>query len=211
MREAEASVVVVDDDEAVRKSLGRLLKSAGYSVEVLASATELLQRAPYAGVGCLVLDVQLPDLNGLELQAVLMRNNCTLPMVFISGHADIPMSVRAMKAGAIDFITKPFSDEVLLKAIDQALLRCRQDREHHAEIARIKACLATLTPRESEVLLHVVSGQMNKQISADLGAAEKTIKIHRARVMEKMQADSLAALVRMAEKINLRPGEQPQA
>jgi FixJ family two-component response regulator len=202
---SDCTVFVVDDDESVRKSLSRLLRSAGHAVEIFASAAELLSREHFNGAGCLVLDVQLPGLNGLELQKTLIEKKDFLPIVFISGHGDISMSVRAMKAGAVDFIPKPFSDKMLLDAVDQALLKCRQERESRAEVARIQARFATLTPRECEVLCHVVNGYLNKQIAADLGTAEKTIKVHRARVMEKMKAESLAGLVRMAEKAAIRP------
>lgn len=197
---ASDTVLVVDDDVSVRKSLSRLLRSAGHSVEVFASAAEFLQREHYDGVGCLVLDVQMPGLNGLELQTALAEKDYCLPIVFITGHGDIPMSVRAIKSGAVDFLQKPFNDDELLKAIDQAMERCRQERETRAEITDIRKRLALLTPREHEVLLHVVAGKLNKQIAADLGAAEKTIKIHRGRVMQKMKVQSVAELVRIAEK-----------
>ena len=199
------TVFVVDDDPSVRKSLGRLLKSAVHAVELFASASEFLQRERFGGIGCLVLDVQLPGLNGLELQKAMAEDPIYLPIIFITGHGDIPMSVRAIKAGAVDFIPKPFSDTALLKAIDLALEKCRTEHAAHLEIAEIKGRLATLTPREHEVLCHVVSGQLNKQVAGDLGTAEKTIKVHRARVMEKMKAASLADLVRMAEKLGIRP------
>lgn len=205
MSGADPIVFVVDDDPSVRKSLGRLLKSAGYSVEVYASAAEYQQRERFCGVGCLVLDVQLPGLNGLELQKAMAGSENDLPVVFITGHGDIPMSVRAMKAGAVDFIPKPFGDEAFLRAIGTALEKCRAERTARLERAEIKRRLATLTPREHEVLRHVVSGQMNKQVAGDLGTAEKTIKVHRARVMEKMKAASLAELVRMADKLGIRP------
>jgi len=198
-------VFVVDDDPSVRKSLNRLLKSAGHTVELFASSSEFLQRERFGGVGCLVLDVQLPGLNGLELQRAMAAREFNLPIVFITGHGDIPMSVRAIKAGAVDFIPKPFTDAVLLKAIDVALETCRTERAARLELAEIKSRLATLTPREHEVLCHVVSGQMNKQVADDLGTAEKTIKVHRARVMEKMKAGSLAELVRMTEKLGIHP------
>ena len=196
-------VFVADDDASVRRSLARLLKSAGHAVEVFASADEFLQAERREGVGCLVLDVQMPGLNGLELQTALAERGSCLPIIFITGHGDIPMSVRAMKAGAVDFLSKPFSDDVLLKAVDQALARGRQEFETRAEIAEIRSRLATLTPREREVMEHVVTGELNKQIAVDLGTAEKTIKIHRGRVMQKMRVQSVAELVRIAEKAGI--------
>ena len=196
-------VFVADDDASVRRSLARLLKSAGHAVESFASADEFLQAERREGVGCLVLDVQMPGLNGLELQTALVEKDYCLPIIFITGQGDIPMSVRAMKAGAVDFLSKPFSDDVLLKAVDQALARGRQECETRAEIAEIRSCLATLTPREREVMEHVVTGELNKEIAADLGTAEKTIKIHRGRVMQKMRVQSVAELVRIAEKAGI--------
>jgi FixJ family two-component response regulator len=196
-------VFVVDDDASVRRSLGRLLKSAGHPVEVFASAAEFLQREYYAGVGCLILDVQMPSLNGLDLQKALAEQDFCLPIIFVTGHGDIPMSVRAIKDGAVDFLQKPYNDHVLLTAIEQALTRCRQDSAARAEIAEIRTRLATLTPREHEVLCHVITGKLNKQIAAVLGAAEKTIKVHRGRVMHKMKAESVAELVRLAEKAGI--------
>ena len=203
MSETAHIVFVVDDDASVRKSLGRLLKAAGHPVEAFASASEFLQREYYAGVGCLVLDVQMPGLNGLALQKALAEKDYYLPIVFITGHGDIPMSVRAMKAGAVDFIPKPFRADVLLEAIDQALAKCRQEREDRAEVTDIRSRLAALTPREHEVLCHVIRGQPNKQIASDLGAAEKTIKVHRGRVMQKMKVQSVAELVHIAEKAGI--------
>jgi FixJ family two-component response regulator len=197
------TIFVVDDDASIRKSLGRLLKSAGHAVEAFASAAEFLHREHFEGVGCLILDVQMPDLNGIELQKALAEKDYCLPIIFITGHGDIPMSVRAMKSGAVDFLPKPFSDDVLLKAIEQALARCRQERETRSEISEIRSRLAALTPREREVLEHVVTGKLNKQIAADLGAAEKTIKVHRGRVMQKMKVQSVAELVRIAEKAGI--------
>jgi FixJ family two-component response regulator len=199
------TVFVVDDDASVRKSLVRLLKSAGYAAESFASAAELLHRQPFEELGCVVLDVRMPGMDGLELQEELARRDCPLPIVFISGHGDIPMSVRAMKAGAVDFITKPFRDETLLGAVGESLAKCREERQRRAEVAVLRERLATLTPRELQVLRHVLSGKPNKQIAADLGTAEKTVKIHRGRVMEKMQAESLAHLLRMADLAGVIP------
>jgi FixJ family two-component response regulator len=199
------TVFVVDDDASVRKSLVRLLKSAGHDVESFTSAAEFLHRQPFEELGCVVLDVRMPGMDGLGLQEHLARRDCPLPIVFISGHGDIPMSVRAMKAGAVDFITKPFRDETLLSAVDQSLAKCREERQRRAEVAVVRERLATLTPRELQVLRHVLSGQTNKQIAADLGTAEKTVKIQRGRLMQKMQAASLAHLLQMAAQAGVRP------
>ena len=182
----DVKVFVVDDDASVRKSLARLIAVAGWKVETLASADEFLERAPHDRPACLVLDVRLPGLNGLELQERLARDDGDIPIVFITGHGDIPMGVRAMKAGAVDFLPKPFEDEALLEAIGRAIERDRQIRP-------IRARLESLTPREREVFALVVRGMLNKQFAGHLRITEKTVKVHRARVMEKMRADSLAS------------------
>jgi len=200
----EPRVFVVDDEASVRKSLGRLLKAAGYRVETFASAREFLQRPADNAIACLVLDVQMPELNGMELQQALMDTNRVLPIVFITGHGDIPMSVRAMKAGATDFLSKPFDEKDLLEAIQRALDQAQQQSVERAAGDEVRRRLASLTPREHEVLLQVLTGHLNKQIAATLGAAEKTIKVHRGRVMQKMQAQSVADLVRLCEKAGIR-------
>jgi FixJ family two-component response regulator len=199
---AEPIVFVVDDEPSVRKSLGRLLKAAGYRVLAFASAREFLEHRPAEGPACLVLDVQMPELNGLELQEALAAEP-RLPIVFISGHGDIPTSVRAMKAGAMDFLSKPFDDKALLEAIGRGLERAAQESKKHDESAEVETRLATLTPREHQVLLQVLTGKLNKQIAAALGASEKTIKVHRGRVMHKMQVQSVAELVRLCEKAGI--------
>ena len=200
MAEAAPIVFVVDDDPSVRKSLGRLLKTAGYLAETFASAGEFMRRDAYPGPSCLVLDVQLPDLNGLELQQTLAGTLHSLPVIFISGHGDIPTSVRAMKNGAVDFLPKPFAAKDLIRVVGDALERSRREQKDHLEISIIQERLARLTPREYEVLCGVVAGKPNKQIAAELGVGEKTVKVHRGRVMEKMGTHSVADLVRAVEK-----------
>ncbi len=194
---------VVDDDASVRGALARLLHSAGYQTETFASAEGFLAQSRFDAPGCIILDVRMPGLNGLELQQTLAAADRQLPIVFITGHGDVPMSVRAMKAGAEDFLPKPFDDEELLKAVAQALNRSQREQNERTEVAEIRRRLSSLTPREREVLCHVVAGQLNKQIAADLNIAEKTIKVHRARVMEKMGASSLAGLVAMTARIGI--------
>ena len=198
-------VYVVDDDESVRRSLARLVRSAGLSVETFSTAQAFLSREVPDRTACLVLDVLLPGLSGLDLQAALNRADRAMPIVFISGQSDVPMSVRAMKEGAIDFLQKPFDESQLLRAIDGALARARETRAQRDERAQLKRRFETLTPRERQVLGQVIAGLLNKQIAANLGAAEKTIKIHRGRVMQKMSAGSVADLVRMAQRIGVEP------
>jgi len=204
MSAAESTVFVIDDEPSVRKSLGRLLKAAGYRVEAFTSAREFLQRDPNVGVGCLVLDVQMPDLNGLELQRALTETGRHVPIIFITGHGDIPMSVRAMKGGAIDFLSKPFDAKDLLEAIARALATAQLQSTHRAESDDVKRLLAMLTPREHEVMLEVITGKPNKQIAAALGTSEKTVKVHRGRVMHKLSVQSVADLVRLCEKAGIR-------
>jgi FixJ family two-component response regulator len=203
MTETDSTVFVVDDDESIREALEGLIRSVGLSVETFASAPEFLQSRGSDVPGCLVLDVRLPGLSGLDLQNELANANIDIPIIFITGHGDIPMTVRAMKAGAVEFLTKPFREQDLLDAIQQALERDRTAREQRAENADLHARYDSLTPRESEVMRIVITGLLNKQIAAELGTSEVTIKLHRARVMQKMRADSLADLVRMAEKLGI--------
>jgi FixJ family two-component response regulator len=193
-------VFLVDDDASVRKSLARLVKTAGYEAELFASVRDFLARAPYDGPCCLVLDVRMPGLTGLDLQEALRVAGQRLSIVFITGHRDVPVSVKAMKAGAVDFLTKPVDAETLLEAIRQAVARTLTDRRRQARVKEIRSRIATLTPREAAVFALVVTGMLNKQIGSQLGIAEKTVKVHRARVMEKMQAGSLAELVRLADE-----------
>jgi len=207
MTEPLPTVFVVDDDASVRKSLARLLKSAGYRPESFASAEEFIDRWVRDPVpGCVLLDIQLPGLDGLQLQQKLQTATHGIPIIFITGHGDIPSSVTAMKAGAVDFFSKPFNDENLLKAVHEAIQRDRQERTEGAERATVAQRFETLTPREREVMALVVQGLLNKQIAFALGASEKTIKIHRGRVMEKMKVPSVADLVRAAEKIGMPLG-----
>ena len=197
------TVFIVDDDPAVLKSLSRLLRAARLAVVTFPSPRDFLARHDSSLPGCLVLDVAMPGLNGFELQQALIASGHELPIIFLTGHGDIPMSVQAMKRGAVDFLTKPVNDDDLLKAINLALDQDRLQRHMRAEIASIRQRLASLTPREREVLEHVIAGQLNKQTAADLGTAEKTIKVHRARVMEKMKVQSVAELVHLAERVGI--------
>lgn len=197
------TVFVVDDDPAVLKSLSRLLRSARLPSATFDSPHAFLDGHDPNAPGCLVLDVAMPGLNGMELQQALIASGHELPIIFLTGHGDIPMSVQAMKRGAADFLTKPVNDDTLLAAIRAAIEKDRLQRQSRAEVAEIQQRVATLTPRELEVLEHVVTGQLNKQIADDLGTVEKTIKVHRARVMEKMQVHSVAELVHVAGRVGI--------
>ena len=198
------TVFVVDDDPAVLKSFARLLRSAGFDVLAFGSPKEFLERLDANATGCLILDVSMPGLDGLALQAALSGRGCELPILFVTGRGDIPKSVEAMKRGAVDFLTKPVDAKTLLGAVRRAMQKERARRRERAEVSEIRRRLATLTPREREVLEGVIVGQLNKQIAGRLGAAEKTIKVHRARVMEKMEAGSVAELVRLAGRARVR-------
>jgi FixJ family two-component response regulator len=198
--ESSPLVLVVDDDPSVRKSLTRLLASADYMVEAFASAQEFLAREPYEGPCCLVLDVRMPGLTGIQLQETLAATGRRMSIVFVTGHADVPTSVKAMKAGAVDLLTKPVDVKVLIAAIQRAVTRDVHERVSETRLAEIKRRVDMLTAREAEVFARVVTGMLNKQIGAVLGIGEKTVKVHRARVMEKMQAGSVAELVRLADE-----------
>jgi FixJ family two-component response regulator len=195
-------VFVVDDDVSVRESLDLLIFAAGWQPETFASAEDFLARSHIAGPSCLVLDVSLPDLNGLDLQKRIV-DRADMPIIFITGYGDVPTTVQAMKAGAVEFLTKPFGDDVLRSAIGQAIERSRAALAHEAELRPLRDCHASLTPRERETMALVVSGLLNKQIAAELGISVITVKAHRGRVMRKMQVDSLADLVRVAAALDV--------
>lgn len=199
------TIFLVDDDASVRKSLSRLLRAAGLQVEVFSCAEDFLAREPYPGIGCLLLDVQLPGLDGLDLQKRLNAAGHALPIVFLTAHGDIPMSVRGMKGGAVNFLTKPVDETDLLSAIEDALALHRERRAEQSRGETYRARLGTLSERELEVLRHVLAGQLNKQIAVDLGIVEKTVKVHRARVMQKLAVGSVAELVRLCDELGIEP------
>jgi FixJ family two-component response regulator len=203
MTETDAVVFVVDDDASMRESLKNLIRFVGLRVELFTSAQEFLRSKRPDVPSCLVLDVRLPGLSGLDLQRRTSDAGMEIPIIFITGHGDIPMSVRAMKAGAVEFLTKPFRDQDLLDAIQQGLERDRKAREQLAAVEELRRRFASLTPRERTVMTRVVAGLLNKQIGAELGTSETTVKIHRHQVMEKMRAGSLPELVRMADRLGI--------
>jgi FixJ family two-component response regulator len=202
MSEEKSVVFVVDDDPSIRSLLSKLIRSIGLRVEAFASSGEFLSQPPPAGPACLVLDVRMPGLSGLDLQERLAQLGLDIPIIFITGFGNVPQSVRAMKAGAVDFLQKPFENQTLLDAVNRALERDRTARLRHEEIHEIEARLATLTPREYEVFNLVATGLANKQVADELGLSEKTVKIHRGHVMQKVEARTFADLVRMAERLN---------
>lgn len=203
MSEGQTLVYVVDDDESVREALDSLFRSIGVEVLTFQSAQEFLQCEISEKPSCLVLDVRLPGLSGLELQREMAMAGIFVPIIFVTGHGDIPMTVQAMKAGAVEFLTKPFREQELLDAVGQAIERDRERRKIEADVSELRGRFAQLTPREKEVMQEVVAGMLNKQIAQKLGTSEVTIKIHRGNLIRKMRADSVADLVRMSEKLGL--------
>ncbi|UVK38858.1 response regulator [Mesorhizobium sp. AR10] len=210
MSDANATILVIDDDPALRTSIGRLLRSLELDARLFASIPEFLEADLPDGPTCLVLDVRLPGRSGLDLQRQLTISNKEIPIIFITGYGDIPMSVQAMKGGAIEFLTKPFRDQELLDAIQLGLTRDRARREDEVALVALRERFASLSPREREIMIEVARGRLNKQIAGDIGIAEATVKVHRSRLMRKMKANSLLALSRMAEKLQLVPDEEPQ-
>jgi FixJ family two-component response regulator len=202
-----STVFIVDDDEAVRDSLSFLMQSVGLPTETFDSADSFLQANPVGRAGCLLLDIRMPGMSGLELQGLLAERNIRLPVIFISGHADVPMAVRALKAGAFDFVEKPFNDQLLLDCVQRAIESDRQQRQSEAQLDEWRERMASLTPREREVMELVVDGAANKVISATLGVSLKTVEAHRARVMDKLKADSLSHLVRMCVMLKAAQSE----
>jgi len=209
MKERESIVFVVDDDPSVRTAIERLIGTVGLQVQLFGSAQQFLASKLPNVPSCLVLDVRLPGISGLALQRQLVEANVQIPIIFITAHSDVPMTVRAMKAGAVEFLPKPFHDQDLLDAIQLALERDRVRRQQEAELTALRERFESLSPREREVVAMVVSGMLNKQIAAQIGTAENTVKIHRSRAMEKMQANSLADLVKMIQRLQVSPSKSP--
>ena len=211
MTDAKPIVLVIDDDRDLRASIARLLRSLDMDTRLFASISDFLKSGPPDGPTCLVLDVRLPDQSGLDLQRELAAAHRELPIIFITGHGDIPMTVQAMKGGAIEFLTKPFRDQDLLDAIQVGLARDRARRQCEEALTELKARFGSLSPREREIMIEVARGRLSKQIAGDIGIAEATVKVHRSRLMHKMKARSLPALSRMADKLKLVPEEQQRS
>ena len=207
MTDERPTVFIIDDDPSASKGLSRLVRAAGMHVEAYGSAREFLERQHYDGHGCILLDVKMPEMNGLELQEELAKANYSLPIIFVSGHADVPMTAQAMKKGALDFLTKPVDRDHLLKAIYDSLAKDRENREMLSVKAKVRDRFATLSPREYEVMTFVIAGMLNKQIAYELGIVEDTVKIHRGRVMKKMKVQSVAELVRLADIAVITPAK----
>ncbi len=207
MTDERTTVFIIDDNPSARRGLSRLVRAAGMSVEAYGSAQEFLERKHYDGYGCILLDIKMPGLNGLELQEELVKADYSMPIIFVSGHADVPMTARAMKKGAVDFLTKPVDGDHLLKVINESLARDRENRKAFSDKAKIREQLATLTPREYEVMTFVIAGMLNKQIAYELEIAEDTVKIHRGRMMRKMKVESVAELVRITEIVGVKPAK----
>ena len=203
MTRPNSLVFAIDDDPSVRKGLARLLRSAGYKSEIFESASDFLARPPHSGPSCVIVDVQMPVLNGMDLQETLIQHRREEQLVFITGHGDIPMCAQAMKAGAVDFLRKPFRDDELLRCVESALIRSAEQRRRNAEKDETRRLLDLLTPREFEVMQLVVTGMLNKQIAGELGTAEKTVKVHRGRVMQKLGVTSVAELVMFMQRAGL--------
>jgi FixJ family two-component response regulator len=203
MAEAKPTVLIIDDDPAIRGSLSRLLRSVGLDAQLFESIPDFLQAEHPNGPSCLVLDVNLPGQSGLDLQRELVATNRQIPIIFITGHGDIPMTVKAMKGGAIEFLTKPFEDQDLLDAVQLGLAHDRVRREHEDALRTLKERFESLTPREREIMVHVAQGRLNKQVAGDIGISEPTVKVHRSNLMRKMKAASLPELARMADKLGL--------
>ena len=211
MPDANPSVLIIDDDPEFRDSVGRLLRSVGLDIRQFSSVSEFLKADPSDGPTCLVLDIRMPGRSGLELQRDLAAANRLVPIIFITAHADIPMTVQAMKGGAIEFLTKPFRDQELLDAVDAGLARDRARRESDRALAALKERFETLSSREREVMVRVTAGRLNKQIANDIGIAKSTVKVHRTNLMRKMQARSLPELSRMADILKLTPEKPPRS
>ncbi len=207
MTDEKTTVFIIDDDPSARRGLSRLVRVAGMNVETYASAQEFIERPHYDGCGCILLDVQMPGMDGLELQEQLVKAEYSLPIIFVSAHADVPDAAAAMKKGAVDFLTKPVDRDHLLKAIAESLEKDRENRKTLDNLARVRKKLAALSQREYEVMTYVIAGLLNKQIAYELGITEDTVKVHRGRVMKKMNAESVAELVRLTEIAGIKPAE----